>query len=55
MTRFRLSQQHLNLLSLCPRKFQYTYLDQLVSPVSPDDEERIAWGNQFHLLMQQHE
>ncbi len=55
MTRFRLSQQHLNLLSLCPRKFQYTYLDQLVSPTSPDDEERIAWGSQFHLLMQQHE
>lgn len=55
MTRFRLSQQHLNLLSLCPRKFQYTYLDQLVSPISPEDEERITWGNRFHLLMQQHE
>ncbi|BBD55756.1 MULTISPECIES: PD-(D/E)XK nuclease family protein [Planktothrix] len=55
MTQFRLSQQHLNLLSLCPRKFQYTYLDQLVSPTSPEQEERIAWGNQFHLLMQQHE
>ncbi|WRH66448.1 MAG: PD-(D/E)XK nuclease family protein [Planktothrix sp. GU0601_MAG3] len=36
MTQFRLSQQHLNLLSLCPRKFQYTYLDQLVSPTSPE-------------------
>lgn len=55
MTRFRFSQQHLNLLSLCPRKFQYTYLDQLVSPTSPEQEERITWGNQFHLLMQQHE
>lgn len=55
MTGFRLSQQHLNLLSLCPRKFQYTYLDQLVSPPSPENEERITWGNQFHLLMQQHE
>lgn len=55
MTSLRLSQQHLNLLSLCPRKFQYTYLDQLVAPTNPDEEERLAWGSRFHLLMQQHE
>lgn len=55
MTSLRLSQQHLNLLSLCPRKFQYTYLEQLVAPTNPDQEERLAWGNRFHLLMQQHE
>lgn len=55
MTSLRLSQQHLNLLSLCPRKFQYTYLDQLVAPTHPDQEERLAWGSRFHLLMQQHE
>ncbi|MCS6812534.1 MAG: PD-(D/E)XK nuclease family protein [Cyanobacteria bacterium] len=50
-----LSQGYLNLLSLCPRKFQYSYLEHLEAPVSPDQQARIAWGNQFHLLMQQQE
>jgi len=50
-----LSQGLLNLLSLCPRKFQYTYLDQLNVPIAPDQQERINWGNRFHLLMQQQE
>lgn len=51
----RLSQGQLNLLETCPRKFQYIYLDQLGSPNSPEQQERIAWGSQFHLLMQQRE
>ena len=55
MTIFRLSQQHLNILSTCPRKFQYIYLDQLMSPLTPEEEKRLAWGNRFHLLMQQRE
>ncbi|WP_413161108.1 PD-(D/E)XK nuclease family protein [Capilliphycus salinus ALCB114379] len=42
-------------MSVCPRRFQQTYLDQLISPPSPDQEERLAWGNRFHLLMQQRE
>lgn len=51
----RLSQGHLNLLSTCPRKFQHTYLDQLKSPIDPDLQARLEWGNRFHLLMQQRE
>jgi hypothetical protein len=51
----KLSQQQLNTLSTCPRRFQYTYLEQLMSPLSPEQEERLAWGNRFHLLMQQRE
>ncbi len=50
-----LSQGLLNLLTLCPRKFQYTYLDQLNVPIAPEQQERINWGNRFHLLMQQQE
>lgn len=51
----RLSQGQLNLLETCPRKFQHTYLDLLGSPVSPEQQDRIAWGSRFHLLMQQRE
>lgn len=51
----RLSQGHLNLLATCPRKFQHTYLDQLASPMSPEQQERLDWGSRFHLLMQQRE
>ncbi|MBW4441198.1 MAG: PD-(D/E)XK nuclease family protein [Plectolyngbya sp. WJT66-NPBG17] len=51
----RLSQGHLNLLELCPRKFQHTYLEQLGSPNSPDQQERLAAGSRFHSLMQQWE
>lgn len=53
--RMRLSQSHLAALELCPRKFQYTYLDQYGTPTSPDQQSRFEWGNQFHLLMQQRE
>jgi hypothetical protein len=48
-----LSQGHLNLLSACPRKFQYTFLDQLSSPNSTEQQERQTQGAQFHLLLQQ--
>lgn len=45
----------MNLLETCPRKFQHTYLEQLGTPVSPEQQERLAWGSRFHLLMQQRE
>lgn len=51
----RLSQGHLNVLELCPRKFQHMYLEQLGSPNSPDQQERLAAGSRFHALMQQWE
>lgn len=52
-TYLRLSQAQLQTLSTCPRKFQHLYLDQLGFPPTPDEQERLTWGNQFHLLMQQ--
>jgi PD-(D/E)XK nuclease superfamily len=51
----RLSQGHLNLLATCPRKFQHTFLEQLGSPTTPEQQEKQAWGSRFHLLMQQRE
>ncbi len=51
----RLSQGQLNMLQTCPRKFQYTYLEHLSSPVTPNQREKMAWGSRFHLLMQQRE
>jgi hypothetical protein len=51
----RLSQGQLNLLAACPRKFQHIYLEQLGSPITPEQQERLNWGNRFHLLMQQRE
>ncbi|MDY6784626.1 MAG: PD-(D/E)XK nuclease family protein [Cyanobacteriota bacterium] len=51
----RLSQGQLNLLETCPRKFQHIYLEQLNSPIDPEIQERMVWGNQFHQLMQQRE
>jgi CRISPR/Cas system-associated exonuclease Cas4 (RecB family) len=51
----RLAQAQLNLLTLCPRKFQHTILDQFSTPTSPDQQERITRGDRFHLLMQQYE
>jgi len=55
MVNYRLSQQHLNLLTTCPRKFQYLYLDNLGVPITSAEQERLNWGSQFHLLMQQRE
>ncbi|NJN86261.1 MAG: PD-(D/E)XK nuclease family protein [Leptolyngbyaceae cyanobacterium SL_7_1] len=51
----RISQGQLNLLETCPRKFQHIYLDQFVSPIAPEQFERMTWGSRFHLLMQQRE
>ncbi|MEB3339017.1 MAG: PD-(D/E)XK nuclease family protein [Leptolyngbyaceae bacterium] len=51
----RLSQGHLNVLDTCPRKFQYTYLDQLGGLTTPEQQTRLAWGSRFHLLVQQRE
>jgi PD-(D/E)XK nuclease superfamily len=51
----RLSQGQLNLLTLCPRKFQHATLDQFSTPTSPDQQARITRGDRFHLLMQQYE
>lgn len=50
-----LSQGQMKLLETCPRKFQHVYLEQLGTPVSPEQQERLAWGSRFHLLMQQRE
>lgn len=51
----RLSQAQLNLLETCPRKFQQVCLDQLGTPIAPDQQNQMNWGSQFHLLMQQRE
>ncbi|HAC65860.1 MAG TPA: PD-(D/E)XK nuclease family protein [Cyanothece sp. UBA12306] len=51
----RLSQSHLNLLETCPPQFKRIYLEQLGSPLSPEQQEKLTWGSQFHLLMQQRE
>jgi hypothetical protein len=51
----QLSQTQLNLLESCPRKFQHTYLEQLGALATPEQQERLMVGSQFHLLMQQHE
>ena len=51
----RLSQSHLNLLSICPPKFQRVYIDCLGSLPAPEQQENMQWGSRFHLLMQQRE
>lgn len=51
----RLSQGQLNVLERCPRQFQHTYLEQLASPTTSEQQERQTWGSRFHLLMQQRE
>ena len=50
---FRLSQTQLQLIETCPRKFQYIYFEQALSPLSPEQQEKQNWGSEFHLLMQQ--
>ena len=50
-----LSQSHLNLLSLCPPKFQQVYLDCFSSIPDPKQQQSMEWGSRFHLLMQQRE
>jgi hypothetical protein len=50
-----LAQGQLNLLSTCPRKFQYLYLDRFTALPTLEQQQRMTWGTQFHLLMQQQE
>lgn len=49
----RLSQGLLSLLENCPRKFQYSVLEQLAPPPAESLQNSLDWGNRFHLLMQQ--
>jgi hypothetical protein len=51
----RLSQAQLNLLETCPPQFQRIYLEQLATPISPEQQEKLVWGSQFHHLIQQQE
>ena len=51
----RLSQGQLNLLEICPPKFQQIYLNKLGSLPNPETEDKQTWGSRFHLLMQQRE
>ena len=51
----QLSQSHLRLLTLCPRKYQYNFLDQFFIPTTKSQtyvQEEL--GKRFHLVMQQH-
>jgi hypothetical protein len=51
----RLSQGQLNTFTQCPRRYQYTYREQLGRPIDPNRQESLTWGSQFHTLMQQRE
>jgi hypothetical protein len=55
MVKIRLSQGHLKVLETCPRKFEHIYFDRLTLPISPEQQLKMQWGTQFHLLMQQRE
>lgn len=48
-----LTQGHLRLLEICPRRYQYTYLEHHTAPMDPDTAERQRWGTEFHRVMQQ--
>jgi CRISPR/Cas system-associated exonuclease Cas4 (RecB family) len=52
---YRISQNQLKILTQCPRKYQYIYLDNFASPFTLAEQEKLAWGKKFHLLMQQRE
>lgn len=51
----RISQGQLSVLNTCPRKYQYLFLEGLSIPPSPEQQAGLAWGQRFHLLMQQRE
>jgi len=53
-TIWQLSQTHLNIFATCPRKFQYIYLEQLMSPYA-GEQSQFNLGNRFHRFMQQRE
>lgn len=48
-----LSQSHLTLLETCPPQFQKVFLEQMGLLPNPEQQDGFAWGNRFHLLMQQ--
>lgn len=48
-----LTQGHLRLLEICPRRYQYTYLEHHTVPTDPAVLERQRWGTEFHRVMQQ--
>lgn len=50
-----LTQGHLRLLELCPRRYQYSYLEPVPVPTDPTMVERQRWGTEFHRVMQQRE
>lgn len=52
----QLSQGHLQTLNLCPRKFQYLYVDHYALPSLPSHPEQLnrqRLGTEFHRLMHQ--
>ncbi|MCG9892503.1 MAG: PD-(D/E)XK nuclease family protein [Thermosynechococcaceae cyanobacterium MS004] len=51
----QLSQSHLQILSTCPRKFQYSFLESLSLPRPDEQSAQQELGTQFHQLMQQRE
>ena len=55
MALLHLTHTHLDLLDRCPRRLQYTYLDQLTAPVDSTVLERQEWGKRFHLVLQQYQ
>ncbi len=50
-----LTQGQLKLLEICPRRYQYSYLEPVPVPSDPAMVERQRWGTEFHLVMQQRE
>lgn len=49
----RISQRHLEILETCPRHFQQIFLDRRESPLATQQQESMALGSRFHVLMQQ--
>ncbi len=49
----QLSQSALTVLSLCQRKFQHIYWDQLSGLMPMEQRSHLEWGSRFHHLMQQ--
>lgn len=50
----RLSQTQLNLIEACPRRFQHSFLEQLGSPLTAEQQARLSWGTKFHRMVQQY-
>jgi hypothetical protein len=51
----RLSQGALAQLTACPRRFQYIVLEQEAGVTSPELQQRLDWGKQFHQSVEQWE